>query len=590
MTNKIALSTLLIFFSFQIIAQYTITGTVTDDTTEEFLIGVHVQIEGTETGTLTDTGGKYSLETNKKEITLIFEYTGYVSQNVKIDATKKVHDIHLAQNLTPKEELIIAGYRTRGDYDRPPATRPRAVSSEKSARSIAIYESTVSSMKSGTLTAGEIHDFSKWKLWEDIAENELKKYQDSWKISLKHRYSVQVMNKIGVPIVDGEVKILNEKKEVLWASRTDNTGKAELWLNIFNEDTNLEETFQAEVVYNGNKHKIKKLKTFENGINTLKINTECNVPSEVDVMFVVDATSSMGDEISYLQIELENVIQRMQTENNDLNINLGSVFYRDHSDEYLTRKSDFSDNIDQTLEFIKTQNPSGGGDYPEAVEAGLDIAINTLQWSENAVARLLFLVLDAPPHGDSTVLAKLEQLMMEASKKGIRIIPVTASGVNKSTEYLMRSLALATNGTYTFLTDHSGIGNSHIEPTTDSYDVEKFNDLLIRLYKQYTVTPPCEGDFVYEEEEDKEPKEDNEEEKISLKYYPNPTTGNLTIELKEELEEIFITDASGKIIQRHTNLQAGKTAIDLSQFPSGMYFLKYIKGEQSGVERIVLIH
>ena len=590
MTNKIALSTLLIFFSFQIIAQYTITGTVTDDTTEEFLIGVHVQIEGTETGTLTDTGGKYSLETNKKEITLIFEYTGYVSQNVKIDATKKVHDIHLAQNLTPKEELIIAGYRTRGDYDRPPATRPRAVSSEKSASSIAIYESTVSSMKSGTLTAGEIHDFSKWKLWEDIAENELKKYQDSWKISLKHRYSVQVMNKIGVPIVDGEVKILNEKKEVLWASRTDNTGKAELWLNIFNEDTNLEETFQAEVVYNGNKHKIKKLKTFENGINTLKINTECNVPSEVDVMFVVDATSSMGDEISYLQIELENVIQRMQTENNDLNINLGSVFYRDHSDEYLTRKSDFSDNIDQTLEFIKTQNPSGGGDYPEAVEAGLDIAINTLQWSENAVARLLFLVLDAPPHGDSTVLAKLEQLMMEASKKGIRIIPVTASGVNKSTEYLMRSLALATNGTYTFLTDHSGIGNSHIEPTTDSYDVEKFNDLLIRLYKQYTVTPPCEGDFVYEEEEDKEPKEDNEEEKISLKYYPNPTTGNLTIELKEELEEIFITDASGKIIQRHTNLQAGKTAIDLSQFPSGMYFLKYIKGEQSGVERIVLIH
>ncbi|MEF9479208.1 hypothetical protein OWR28_17025 [Chryseobacterium sp. 1B4] len=55
----------------------------------------------------------------------------------------------------------------------------------------------------------------------------------------------------------------------------------------------------------------------------------------------------------------------------------------------------------------------------------------------------------------------------------------------------MRTFALLTNGTYTFLTDDSGIGNSHIKPTIDSYEVEKLNDLLLRLILQRAVFPEC---------------------------------------------------------------------------------------------------
>ncbi|MCB0845041.1 MAG: hypothetical protein KDE26_17455, partial [Bacteroidetes bacterium] len=60
-------------------------------------------------------------------------------------------------------------------------------------------------------------------------------------------------------------------------------------------------------------------------------------------------------------------------------------------------------------------------------------------------------------------------------------------GVNKETEFLMRFFALATNGTYVFITDDSGIGNDHLEPTVGDFEVEYLNELIIRLVKEYSV-------------------------------------------------------------------------------------------------------
>ncbi|MDE7233584.1 MAG: hypothetical protein K2N29_00810, partial [Ruminiclostridium sp.] len=60
-----------------------------------------------------------------------------------------------------------------------------------------------------------------------------------------------------------------------------------------------------------------------------------------------------------------------------------------------------------------------------------------------------------------------------------------SSGVDTETEFLCRSFAAATGGTYTFLTDHSGIGGSHHEPTIGYYQVEKLNDMLVRIIEGY---------------------------------------------------------------------------------------------------------
>ena len=44
---------------------------------------------------------------------------------------------------------------------------------------------------------------------------------------------------------------------------------------------------------------------------------------------------------------------------------------------------------------------------------------------------------------------------------------------------------MTTGGTYTFLTDDSGIGGSHLEPTVGDYEVEHLNDMLVRIIEDY---------------------------------------------------------------------------------------------------------
>ena len=49
----------------------------------------------------------------------------------------------------------------------------------------------------------------------------------------------------------------------------------------------------------------------------------------------------------------------------------------------------------------------------------------------------------------------------------------------------MRSFAILTNGTYVFITDDSGVGNDHLEPTIGDFEVEKLSDLMVRLVSEY---------------------------------------------------------------------------------------------------------
>jgi hypothetical protein len=156
-------------------------------------------------------------------------------------------------------------------------------------------------------------------------------------------------------------------------------------------------------------------------------------------------------------------------------------FYRDAGDEYVVRPFPFTEDIDAALADLGAQEANGGGDWPEAVDAALADAIDGHTWSESAVARLCFLVLDAPPHEGSEVLADVQASVAAAASKGVRMIPLAASGVSKDLEFLLRFTAISTGGTYTFLTDHSGIGGGHIEPTIGEYQVEILNDLLVRL-------------------------------------------------------------------------------------------------------------
>src|SRR5262249_14451615 len=126
---------------------------------------------------------------------------------------------------------------------------------------------------------------------------------------------------------------------------------------------------------------------------------------------------------------------------------------------------------------LVAQAADGGGDYPEAAEVAMAAAME-LGWRDGNVARILFHVADAPPHDDHY--APFLAAARTARARGIRIFPVGASGVGLAAEYLMRLSAVITLGRYVFLTDDSGIGNSHEPPHIPCYQVQHLNDLLVR--------------------------------------------------------------------------------------------------------------
>ncbi len=472
--------------------------------------------------------------------------------------------------------------------------------------------STPGEARSGALTAGEVNDFSKWEMWQDYEKGELKSYADSWKFQAKGRYAVQLRSQSGLPLADAEVQLVNSGK-VLFTSRTDNTGRAELWAAMTGDAPS--GRMSIDVDYRGIKESIRDARPFTDQINYVALDVSCNEMNNVDIAFVVDATGSMGDELRYLKAEMNDIIFKSKQISSKLNFHFANVFYRDEGDAYVTRQMNFSRVLSESVQFINEQQAGGGGDYEEAVEFALDSAINNLSWNEEARARILFLILDAPPHNTAENQTKMKELAEQAAAKGIRIVPVGASGIDKSTEYLMRTLAISTNGTYTFLTNHSGIGGDHIEPTTDDYKVETFNDLLVRVLKSYTYMPDCEqnmpdldldypdslvtipGDSISDVDTLSSSYDSVRREHhhtwvlpdVQWSYYPNPTTGIINITADVDIDELYLTDLSGKLLQSIKDLKQDRVyQMDLGAYTSGYYLIRYLHEDRWISGRVVL--
>ncbi len=576
---------------------------------------------------LTDKLGNFAIALDTGTYVCVMNYAGYspIRKEIKVTgdevANFKMKEDPSAPKRAPKdrdgdlrdemrsiEEVAVTSYKseskstsatiTREDIRRMPSRTPTRVMSATEGTVMAAhpgsggaYGGTVSSK---LLTAGEINDFSKWKMWQDLNKGELAAYQKTWEIAPSGRYTVMLQSESGIPIVDAIVQLLLNR-DVVFTTRTDNTGKAECWLTIKNETPTVNGKLSIQITYDGKVSTINKVSAFENGLNHQKLNISCQEVQNVDVAFVVDATGSMGDEIRFLQAEMSDVIFQSKQISNKLNFRFANVYYRDAGDSYVTKSMNFNRILSESDAFINEQSAGGGGDFPEAMDIGLDSAINNLSWSESARARILFLILDAPPHQGSQINERLQRLMLQAAEKGIRIVPVGASGIDKSTEYLMRALALGTNGTYTFLTDHSGIGNSHIKPSTDSYEVETLNAILVRILKSYTYMPDCQQNIPdlalnipdsivstlqpadSTDTSAVQTKPDPKALNITWSYYPNPTNGIITILPNTDIKELYVSDLSGKVLQILPKLKKDeRIQVDLSGYATGIYLIRYL--------------
>ncbi len=93
-----------------------VTGTIIDAATSEPLIGVNISIEGTTKGVISDIYGKYSIEVQDDNATLVFSYIGYESFKIKVAGQSNIN-VKLAPNIRNLEEVVVVGYGSQKKSD-----------------------------------------------------------------------------------------------------------------------------------------------------------------------------------------------------------------------------------------------------------------------------------------------------------------------------------------------------------------------------------------------------------------------------------------------------------------------------------------
>lgn len=121
---------------------------------------------------------------------------------------------------------------------------------------------------------------------------------------------------------------------------------------------------------------------------------------ELDLVFLVDATGSMGAHIAEVRARLLELVDALRASPLCKSLRLGVVAYRDHPPQertFVTKVTALTDDIDAARAAVLALSAVGGGDGPEAATDGLFDVVR-LAWRPGA-ARAVVWFGDAPPHG-----------------------------------------------------------------------------------------------------------------------------------------------------------------------------------------------
>jgi Mg-chelatase subunit ChlD len=207
----------------------------------------------------------------------------------------------------------------------------------------------------------------------------------------------------------------------------------------------------------------------------------------IDVAFVLDTTGSMAEEIAAVKATIGKVAAALS--NGQTKVRLGLVEYKDRGDSNVTRTYAFTSDANAFSKTISGLSAAGGGDTPEDLNAGLRTALSDLQWSQESVAKVAFVIADAPPHLDyANDTADYVVSMKQAASRGIKLHTVSASGMDAMGQVVFRQMAQYTAGTNMFVT-RGGAGPQSVgggDPgsacggTHDNYASGNLDELIVK--------------------------------------------------------------------------------------------------------------
>jgi hypothetical protein len=408
----------------------------------------------------------------------------------------------------PVTEGVEIAAEKEGAIVAPPATPlplPTAtiVSDHDMADAVAaeeMVETEKSVRQAEPLRAGEVDDNA---LWDDYLL-----YRRNYSGPRVHdrdvteRYIIEVVDGQGIPVLDATVRVLavdGQMREEIYSAQTYANGQALFHPLALDVDMPMAQVDKFAV-------EVQKDNLFENFTLTrfnaqssssfsekwtVTLDTRQQFDSiNLDVLFLIDATGSMADEIAQIQSTVFDVSAQIDALPGQPDVRYGMVTYRDRGDSFVSNVYEFTPDVRDFSKNLSTVWADGGGDYPESLNEGLHNAVNRVEWRRDDTVKLIFLVADAPPHLDYEQDYDYAVEMENAARHGIKIFPIASSGLDDQGEYIFRQLAQVTMGRFVFLTYEGPTnGGAPGDVTThhvdeDDYSVENLDDLLVRMVEE----------------------------------------------------------------------------------------------------------
>jgi hypothetical protein len=336
------------------------------------------------------------------------------------------------------------------------------------------------------IKAGEVDD----NLTFDDYMAYLQSYQGPRAVSVdvSERYILSVVNEQQQPVLDAHVRVY-DAQALVFEGRTYAGGRTILFPRALGISQNSAEL--RVTVEKGNSTAEGVLRRGPELEQSFVLPGAQALPQQprLDVLFLLDATGSMGDEIDRIQRTIASIAERIDRIQPRPELRLAVVAYRDRGDEYVTRTyADFTPDVAAFQQALLQVRADGGGDTPEDLNEALLVA-QQLSWADDAV-RLTFLVADAPPHLDYGQQFIYTHAAQGAVASGVKIYPIAASNTDPQAEYVFRQLAQQTLARFIFLTYQQGQNSGAPGDTTQmnvdpaEFTVERLDDLVVRIVER----------------------------------------------------------------------------------------------------------
>ena len=311
---------------------------------------------------------------------------------------------------------------------------------------------------------------------------------------VSERYLLQVRSASGDAVPDAEVAVRAANGAAMWA-RTDAGGRA--WLHPRAFDPSASAVYEVAVRKNGRQATGFLRRGQKSAVEVTLDAGAVPARARLDLVFLVDATGSMGDEIARLRATLHTIAREVASLPSRPDTCFGLVAYRDQGDAFLLRRHDLTNDLGGFQRALDALQAAGGGDYAEAMNEALHDTVHRISWRGDGATRMVVLLADAPPHLDYGG-PQYDEDMLAALGKGIKVFSVGASGLDKQGEYIQRQIAQYTGGRFVFLT-YKDAANPASGPGTQTvhdvgnYSVQTLDKLIVRLVSEELGRLPSGG-------------------------------------------------------------------------------------------------